>query len=359
MTDGHRLTGCGWCHRKPTRPARTIGKYDVKVKQLLQRIRRHWRIALGGLLLAGLASVNMVAWRHAWAMSHFVRSGERTVSPEKLGVLAKVRVLALGVTLPRPENRRTPKDAGLDFQAVRFPGAKGIELEAWLIPAGAATTHGVVLLFHGYGASKEALLPVADEFHRLGWDVLLVDFHGSGGSGGDTTSIGWHEAEDVAAAFQEAARRAPGQPRVLYGVSMGAVACLRAVHVQGVKPDALIVECPFDRMLTTVRARFHAMRVPAWPMAELLAFWGGQAGGFDAFAHNPVDYAASVRCPTLFLHGGKDPRVSVAEVTRIHDAVVGAKTMKLFSELGHQAYVEAEPEAWRKTVAGFLRDHAR
>lgn len=326
---------------------------------MLQRIRRHWRLTLGGLLALGLAGVNLVAWRQAWAMSHFVRSGERTGSPERLGVLAKLRVLALGVTLPRPENRRTPKDLGLDYQAVHFPGASGIDLEAWLIPAGAATTNGIVLLFHGYGASKEALLPVAGEFHTLGWEVLLVDFHGSGGSAGDTTSVGWHEAEDVAAAFQAAARLAPGKRRVLYGVSMGAGACLRAVHVHGVKPDALIVECPFDRMLTTVRRRFQAMRVPAWPLAEVLTFWGGRAGGFDAFTHNPVDYAASVQCPTLFLHGGKDPRVSVAEVTRVHDAVSGAKSLKLFPALGHQSYVEAEPGAWRETVAGFLQGRAK
>ncbi len=326
---------------------------------MLQRIRRHWRAALASLLVAGLAGVNLVAWRHAQAMSHFVRSGERTVSPEKLGVLAKLRVLLTGVTLPRPENQRTPKDAGLDFQAVRFPGAKGIELEAWLVPAGAAATNGVVLLFHGYGASKESLLPVAGEFHTLGWDVMLVDFYGSGGSAGDTTSIGWHEAEDVAAAFQEAGRLTPGKPRVLYAVSMGAVACLRAIHVHGVKPDALILECPFDRMLTTVRHRFEAMRVPAWPLAELLAFWGGQAGEFDAFAHNPMDYAPSVHCPTLLMHGGKDPRVSVAEVTRIHDAMVGAKTLKLFSALGHQSYLEAERDAWRAAVTGFLRERAK
>lgn len=316
-------------------------------------------MTLAVLAVTALVVVNLVAWLHARAMSRFVRSGERTVSPEKLGALAKVRVLLTGVTLLRPENRRMPKDAGLDYQTVRFPGAKGIELEAWFVPAGVPATNGVVLLFHGYGASKESLLAAAGEFHALGWDTLLVDFHGSGGSAGDTTSVGWHEAEDVAAAFTEAARLVPGKPRVLYGVSMGAVACLRAIHAHGVKPDALIVECPFDQMLTTVRHRFQAMRVPAWPLAELLTFWGGQAGGFDAFAHNPVDYAASVRCPALFMHGEKDPRVSVAEVTRIHAAAAGPRTLKLFPGLGHQSYVEAQPEKWRGTVAAFLRGRAK
>ncbi len=304
--------------------------------------------------MASFVAINLVAWAHARAMSRFVRSGERTASPEKLGGLAKARVLLAGVTLLRPENRRTPKDVGLDFQTTRFPGAKGNELEAWFVPATAPTTNGVVLLFHGYGTSKESLLPQAVEFRVLGWDTLLVDFHGSGGSAGDTTSVGWHEAEDVASAFAAAAKLAPGKRRVLYGVSMGGVACLRAIHAHGVKPDALIIECPFDRMLTTVQHRFHAMRLPAWPLAELLVFWGGQAGGFDAFAHNPVDYAAAVRCPSLLLHGGRDPRVSVAEVERIQAALGGPKRLQLFPELGHQSYAEAKPEEWRTEVKRFL-----
>jgi uncharacterized protein len=340
-------------------PARTLAQTDDKVKQLLQRIRARWRRAAAGALVAALVGVNVVAWLHARAMSRFVRAGERTAPPERLGAAAKFRVLLMGVTVPRPENQRTPKDAGLTFTTVRFPGAKGTELEAWFIPAVTNATNGVVLLFHGYGASKDSLLLAADEFHRLGWDTLLVDFHGSGGSAGDTTSAGWHEAVDVAAAFAEAAKLAPGKPRVLYGVSMGAAACLRAIHAHDVKPDVLILECPFDRMLTTVQRRFHAMRVPSFPFAELLVFWGGRSGGFNGFAHNPVDYAPLVRCPTLVLHGAKDPRVSVRDVERIYEKLGGGKAMVVFPNLGHQSYVEADARVWRAQVEGHLTTAGR
>jgi pimeloyl-ACP methyl ester carboxylesterase len=121
-----------------------------------------------------------------------------------------------------------------------------------------------------------------------------------------------------------------------------------------VKPDALILECPFDRMLTTVQHRFQAMRVPSFPFAELLVFWGGQIGSFDAFAHNPVDYAPSVRCPTLMMHGGKDPRVSVREVERIYEKLGGGKALVVFEKLGHQSYAEADVNAWRLEVKRHL-----
>ena len=327
---------------------------STKVKHLLQCCRRNWRAVVASALVVAILGVNLVAWLHARAMSRFVRSGERTASPEKLGALAKARVLLTGVTLLRPENRRTPTNVGLKYQTVSFAGAKGIQLEAWFVPVSATTPNVIALLFHGYGASKESLLAHAVELHALGWDTLLVDFHGSGGSAGDTTSVGWHEAEDVAAAFALATNLAAGKPRVLYGVSMGGVACLRAIHAHGVKPDALILECPFDRMLTTVQRRFHAMRVPSFPFAELLVFWGGQTGGFDAFAHNPVDYAPAVKCPTLLMHGAKDPRVSAREVERIYERLGGGKAMVVFPNMGHQSYVEADASAWRAQVKGFL-----
>ena len=323
-------------------------------KSLFHRLRAHLRLAVITLIVTSVVAANVVAWLHARAMSRFVRTGERTASPEKLGGLAKARVLLTGVTLTRPENRRTPKDMGWEFETVCFRGAKGIQLEAWLVPTAPPTANGIVLLFHGYGASKDSLLQPAAEFRALGWDTLLVDFHGSGGSAGETTSVGWHEAEDVAAAFAEAAKLAPGKSRVLYGVSMGAAACLRAIHAHDVKPDALILECPFDRMLTTVQHRFQAMRVPSFPFAELLVFWGGQIGSFDAFAHNPVDYAPSVGCPTLIMHGAKDPRVSVHELERIYKRLGGGKALVVFEKLGHQSYAEADVNAWRLEVKRHL-----
>ena len=40
--------------------------------------------------------------------------------------------------------------------------------------------------------------------------------------------------------------------------------------------------------------RFHSMKIPSFPMAVLLDFWGGVQNGFWAFGHNPTAYARSV-----------------------------------------------------------------
>ncbi|HJX51609.1 MAG TPA: alpha/beta fold hydrolase [Polyangia bacterium] len=312
---------------------------------------RKWK--LPSLALLGLLVLvpNGLAYVHARGMTHFVSSGERTPPPGQIPLLGKLRVLLLGVRIPHPVNTRTPEDVGLTFETRRFAGEAG-DLEAWLIPAEQA--HGLVLLFHGYAGNKAELLEIASGFHDLGWSTVLTDFRGSGGSQGDRTSIGWNEARDVAATVRWAHEALHEPAPVLYGFSMGAAAVLRAVAFEGVKPRATIAEASFDRMLTTVQRRFHMMHLPSWPMANLLLFWGGLQNGFDGFAHNPVDYAARIDCPTLVLQGALDALVTTREAQAIHAALRGYKVLHVFPDVGHEASLGASPEDWSAVVGPFL-----
>ena len=266
---------------------------------------------LVGLVLLAFVLLNAMAYMHARAMTHFVSGGERTEKPEALTFSQKLQVLLEGVEMPRPVNRKNPADFGLAFDTMALTNLHGIRLEAWRIRQ--PSSKGMVLMFHGYGASKDSLLPAAKEFSEMGYETMLVDFYGSGGSQGNETSVGFHEADDVFAAFQFARQQSPDRPVVLYGSSMGAAAVLRAVHAHQIDPDALILECPFDRLLSTVQNRFKAMQVPAFPCAQLLVFWGGLQQGYNGFQFNPAEYASEVRCPVLLLHGDKDSRVTLAQ----------------------------------------------
>ena len=97
------------------------------------------------------------------------------------------------------------------------------------------------------------------------------------------------------------------------------------------------------------------MGVPSFPSAELLVFWGGQQWGFNGFQHNPVDYASSVQCPALFMHGVRDPRATLAEGRRVIDAVPGKKEFTMFENTGHESYAVAHPGQWLAAVETFMR----
>lgn len=332
-------------------------RYSRRLHAVWAWMRLHrWRtIALG--LLVAFVLLNVWTYRHAWAMTHFSSGGKSTIRPEEMTWIGRVGVLLTGVNLPRPANSRTPADLNLQFDTHRVSVPDGGELECWYI--GHGDPRAIVVMFHGYGASKAKLLDEARAFHDLGCAALLVDFRGSGGSTGNATTLGVFEAADVAVACELAQRLAPGRDVVLFGRSMGAVAILRAVAHEGVQPDVILMECPFDQLLGTVKHRFTAMGLPSFPCAQMLVFWGGVQHGMNGFAHNPVEFATKVDCPVLLMHGENDKRVSVPEVQAVFQALAGEKHLEIFPGVGHESCHRTRPDLWTRHVAEFLDGNCR
>lgn len=322
------------------------------MNELKRRRWKRWLIRLGIVVAIGFAALNILAYRHAYTMMHFEVGKPRTGLPESLSVGQKIGVLIWGVNIPRPRAGTNATALGTSASSLQIVEPNSIKLGAWYC-AGPVKSP-LVILFHGYTGEKSGTLAEGKVFREMGCSVLLVDFRGSGDSSESYTTIGYDEAEDVAAAVRYARQNLPPSKIVLYGISMGGAAVLRAVHSCGVKPDAIIVEAVFDSLLHTVRHRFQAMGTPSFPSAELLIFWGGVQEGFNGFAHNPVDYAKSVTCPILFLHGSADPRAHTDEARRVYEAVPGPKQFKEFPDVGHAATVIRYPEQWRDTVSNFL-----
>lgn len=304
----------------------------------LSRLGRKGRKRFFQGVLVVFLLLNALSYLGAYTLTHFSSSG-----PLRLG-------------LPRPTSSQLPSDLGFEYVTQRIPVNQSEWLEIWFIPAQQPVSTGTVLLFPGNGGSKaQQLLAPAGVFHRLGYNTLLIDFRGVGGSSGNTTTLGVREAKDVALALSYAQHSNFQRPFVLYGVSMGSAAILKAVAHEKVNPDAVILELPFATMLNAVRSRLRAIRIPTFPMAEMLVFWGSIQHGFNGFTHNPVTYARHVRCPALLLHGRLDRWTTVAEIDQIFKNLQGSKELTIFSNTGHSLLVTVDQEQWQRSVDLFLK----
>lgn len=299
-----------------------------------------------GLVLNGLA------WVHARAVTHYSLQERERPPMEMLPWWERWRAILMGWPCSRPRNRRTPLDVGLPFMTHRMAIAGEEFLEAWLVPQSDA--RGVAVLFPAYAESKDTLLPAAAILYGLGYATLLVDFRGAGGSSGTNTTLGWREAEDVAVAARYARQLYPGRQLVLFGMSMGAVAIARAIALYGVEATATILECPFDRLISAVRHRLQVVGVPAFPLAELIVFWGSLEYGSNGFTHNPIEYARSLACPSLVMRGDRDPRVTREEVMGFVDNLRGDKRFISVPGAGHELLADFNPELWQQEVETFL-----
>lgn len=325
----------------------------TRIRSVSKWVRRHPWLSTVILFCVCLVGVNSLAYQHARAMLWFVRDGSRTLRPDQLSTFGKMAVLATGVRVPRPENDRTPLDIGHEFQTRRIDVGPEIELEAWVMPVDAS--QGIVLLLHGYAGAKCDLLAEAQAFHEMGYVVWLVDFRGSGGSSENYTTIGFKEAEDVAATITRIHEDSGDAPLIVYGRSMGGAAVLRALHIHKSKVDAVIPESVFDRLQTTVDNRFRQMSLPAYPLANLLIFWGGICTGFNGSEHNPVVYAPSCDCPTLFLHGEIDPSATLQEARNVQAQSRDRDSeLVVFERTGHTPTIEADFTHWKEAVSRLL-----
>jgi uncharacterized protein len=284
--------------------------------------------------------LNILAFIGAYTLTHFTTPGH------------------FGLGLPRPHSSILPAQIGLEYVTQRIPISPDEWLETWSIPA--ANSKGTVILFPGNAGSKakQLLLP-AQVFHSLGYDTLLVDFRGVGGSSGNTSTLGMREAEDVALSVLYTERKSPKHPIVLYGISMGTSAILKALAEGKVNPNAIILELPFARLVDAVGSRLQAIAIPTFPMAELTVLWGSIQHGFNGFTHNPADYASQVNCPTLILHGKLDRWTTLAEIDRIYRNLHGIKQLSIFPNAGHDLLVTVDRDRWMQDIEKFLREVKR
>jgi pimeloyl-ACP methyl ester carboxylesterase len=319
----------------------------MRLNVQMKMLRRLFRAVFWTAVLLFIAFNGLVAY-HAYNFTHYDPTAPDNLQAEGMNQERKIRAAIQGLKLPRPQNSSFPSDA---FDEVVLKGPNG-NVHCWWVPVeGAEET---VLLFHGYGASKSSMVDRAGAFRRMGYNTMLVDFTGSGNSDGSSTTVGFREAAEVQAAMDWVKENHTGKIH-LFGSSMGAAAILKAVH-DGASPASILIECPFGSMLQTIRNRCEIVGVPSFPVAHLLTFWGGAILHFNAFEHNPQEYAKSVRCPTLLMWGEADNRVIRAETDAIYAGLAGPKKLVTFPDVGHENYLQADGDRWKEVVSDFLKN---
>jgi len=301
------------------------------------------------ILVIGFLAIlaNIIAYNHAYQFTHFTNTSGKRLKPEDLSLFQKAKVLFTGVSNPKPKNETLPQSP---YEVIKIESHE--PLEGWLIEA--EKPKGVVILFHGYSGSKSGILNYGLAFNQFGYTTLLMDFMGSGGSGGLKTTIGYQESRDVKESYEFIKEKYPNQKIILFGSSMGAVSIMKALNDYEMTPDKIILECPFGSFKLTVEKRFEAMKVPSFPFAHLLLFYGGLQNGFNAFKHNPTEYAKRIDAPTLLIYGAKDKRVTIGEIQTIFEHLGGAKELMVLEQSGHENYLVNSQKVWKKKVQSFM-----
>ena len=228
----------------------------------------------------------------------------------------------------------TPDDAGMDYETVRLKTDDGETLHGWWIPA-ADVSRGTLLFFHGNAGNISGRLESVQQFHRLGLNVLIVDYRGYGQNTGAPSEQGLYR--DAAACWEHltAERGIAPEDVVVFGRSMGggAATWLAARHT----PGALILESVFTNVPDV-----GAHHYPFLPVRALAT------NQFDNEAR-----VAEIEAPKLFIHSREDRVVPFELGRRVYEA---AAEPKHFLEIqgGHNDGFLVSSEVYLDTIDDFL-----
>jgi alpha-beta hydrolase superfamily lysophospholipase len=292
----------------------------------------------------------------AYNFTHFYAGVPKPKKPEEMSTKEKLSSIFFGVKYPKAI---VVDSLHIPHQTILIKTEDGINLQAWYANAetdDAIVPHkGTVLIFHGHGSSKAAIIKEAEAFYQFGYNVLMVDFRNHGNSEGNTTTIGYVESKDVKAAYDYI--QSKGEKNiVLYGISMGAATIMKSINDYNLKPGKVILEMPFGSLYDAVKGRMRTFHLPEQPFSALLTFWGGTEQRFWAFGFEPWDYATKINCPVLLQWGMNDPRVTEAETNHIFKNLAShQKQMIKYMQSAHESLCKKENAKWVKTVGDFLK----
>jgi uncharacterized protein len=312
-------------------------------------MKRFLRIVLKTALVL-FVLVNIITAFHAYKFTHFYNNGEVTIKkPAEKSGWDKTKEILFGIKAAKLKNTIA---ADSSFQTVILTTKNNIKLEAWYIPVDSAI--GTVCLFHGHGGTKSGVFKESEEFRKMKYNTLLLDFRAHGNSGGNTCTIGYDESEDVKLAYDYI--KSKGEKNiVLWGISMGAAAVSKSISDYSLQPNKLILEMPFGSILKAAEGRIKMMHLPAEPLATLITFWGGTEHGFWAFNMKPSQFVKKITCPTLLQWGANDPRVTRGETEAIYNNIPTAKKLVVYENCGHESLCKKETEKWKREVSSFLQ----
>jgi hypothetical protein len=240
----------------------------------------------------------------------------------------------------------TPGDAGMAFETVRLDTEDGETLHGWWIPAsdvsretspGASATH-TLLFFHGNAGNISGRLESVQQFHRLGLNVLIVDYRGYGQSTGTPSEQGiYNDAEACWRHLTETRGIAP-EDIVVFGRSMGggAATWLATQH----RPGVVILESVFTNVPDVGAHHYSFLPVRALATNQ-----------FDNESR-----VAEIDAPKLHIHSREDRVVPFKLGRRVYDAATEPKRF-LEIEGGHNDGFLVSEDAYLETIDAFLAEH--
>lgn len=199
------------------------------------------------------------------------------------------------------------------WEEVAFDTSDGLTLQGWFTPPEAIAP--VVIVFNGNAGNRADRLPLGMGLAEKGFGVLLFDYRGYGGNPGHPSESGL--TRDARAATAWVRMRAPDNPLVYFGESLGAAVAIELALDH--PPAALALRSPFTTLADVAADHYWFL-----PVRTLL---------WDEYPS--IDRIREVATPTLVIAGSADEIVTLDQSRAIYAAAPEPKELLVIDGAGH------------------------
>lgn len=262
-------------------------------------------------------------------------------------------------THPKRRPVRLPSDSfNLPIENVSFSSRGGMVLKGWFLPSKEA--RGTVIFCHGYPSSRGTMLPFARQLNDIGFHSLLFDFRAMGESGGDVSTIGYLEIEDLLGAvdYLSARSETSGSKIGVYGFSMGGAVAIMAA-AQDDRISAVVTHGAYANLERAIYKRGKLMLGPlgAIPAASLCAISQHHLG-FSPSEVSPLAVIGQIAPrPILLFHGQWDQVCDLKDGADLYQAAKHPKRLFVLPRSWHSVIAPSERHEYNAMLKDFFRNH--
>lgn len=262
------------------------------------------------------------------------------------------------------------------IEAIEVEGHGGIKLDGYWYHV--ANPRATILLLHGVGSCKEVWRPISEWLAKIGIESLAFDNRGHGRSGGEFTTFGFYEKEDVkkiidfkvardsAAAMSESTASTPQEtptttkssppPIGIFGNSLGGAISLQTMAIDE-RIRFGIIESTFTRLDEVVFGYMKRLS-GGWGfkfVSDLLLHRAGKIADFNPDLVRPVEAAAGIHQPIFLAHGDADIHIPVANAQLNFDKLASTdKELVIVPGADHSGLNAANGGAYEQKMLAFI-----
>jgi fermentation-respiration switch protein FrsA (DUF1100 family) len=265
----------------------------------------------------------------------------------------------------RKELDDSPQAYEIAYEDIEFPSrTNDVKLKGWFMSPSEQghPTDMTLILSHGYSGTRlEKGLPalaLARSLVHAGHHVLMYDFRNSGVSGGDLTTVGFLEKQDLLGAIDWVRQHHPGEIGLI-GFSMGATtSLLAAAEEPGIA--GVVADSPFSQLKPYLQDNMSVWsRLPYFPftpliMAILPRLTGIDPQQVDALAASQHIYPR----PVLFIHSEDDTAIPYTHSEKIWNKYQDRFQFWKTTTAGHVGSYQLYPQEYTSKVLDFF-EHLR